>query len=68
MKASLQSLKNNSNESFATYWVKAHSFGFHWHYHPEIELCYVQRGAGTRMVGDSVREFSEGDLVLVGSN
>jgi len=68
LKAQLQSLKSNESASLATYWVKAHSFGFHWHYHPEIELCYVQRGVGTRMVGDSVREFTEGDLVLVGSN
>ncbi len=68
MKPSLQALKTNANESVATYWVRSHAFGFHWHYHPEIELCYVHKGAGTRMIGDSVREFSEGDLVLVGSN
>ncbi len=68
MKPSLQPLKNKSDESFATYWVRSNSFGFHWHYHPEIELCYIHKGSGTRMIGDSVREFSEGDLVLVGSN
>jgi len=68
LKASLQPLKSNADQSFASYWVKANSFGFHWHYHPEVELCYVQRGAGTRMVGDSVRAFSEGDLVLLGGN
>ena len=67
-KPSLQPLKIRADESFASYWVKANSFGFHWHYHPEIELCYIHKGAGTRMVGDSVRAFSEGDLVLVGSN
>lgn len=69
MKPSLQSLRpNTADSSFSSYWVNAPSFGFHWHYHPEIELCYVHRGAGTRMVGDSVREFSAGDLVLLGSN
>jgi len=67
-KPSLQPLKIRADESFASYWVKANSFGFHWHYHPEIELCYIHKGAGTRMVGDSVRAFSEVDLVLVGSN
>ena len=69
MKPSLQSLRSNTaDSSFSSYWVNAPQFGFHWHYHPEIELCYVHRGAGTRMVGDSVREFSAGDLVLLGPN
>ena len=69
MRPSFQSLRPDTvNSSFSSYWVHAPWFGFHWHYHPEFELCYVDRGAGTRMVGDSVREFADGDLVLVGSN
>jgi AraC-like DNA-binding protein/uncharacterized cupin superfamily protein len=68
MKPSFQELKSKNNDSIATYWVKAHTFGFHWHYHPEIELCYVHSGTGTRMIGDSVNEFKAGDLVLIGGN
>lgn len=68
MKPSFQELNSKNNDFIATYWVHANSFGFHWHYHPEIELCYVHTGTGTRMIGDSVNEFIAGDLVLMGSN
>ncbi|GAA4316570.1 AraC family transcriptional regulator [Mucilaginibacter gynuensis] len=39
-----------------------------WHYHPEIELIHFHRGRGTQFVGDNMKRFSAGDMVLVGKN
>ena len=69
MKADFQKLSSKSqNKSFNDFWVKVNSFGFHWHYHPEVEICYVKQGRGKRIIGESIEGFEDGDLVLVGSN
>ena len=39
-----------------------------WHYHPEVELIYFKRGNGTQFIGDSIKHFRSGDLVLVGAH
>ena len=39
-----------------------------WHYHPEIELVYVNGGAGKRQIGSHVSCYTDGDLILIGSN
>lgn len=69
MKADFQKISSKSLEnSFVDFWVSAKVFGFHWHYHPEIEICYVRQGRGKRIIGESIEDFESGDLVLVGSN
>lgn len=39
-----------------------------WHYHNELELIYFHQGKGTRFIGDHIGNFTEGDVVLLGSN
>lgn len=39
-----------------------------WHYHPEIELVYVESGNGKRHVGNHISYYTAGDLVMIGSN
>ena len=38
-----------------------------WHYHPEVELVYINSGVGKRQVGTHLSNYTEGDLVLIGS-
>jgi len=38
-----------------------------WHYHPEIELVYVNQGQGKRHIGHHISYYTDGDLVLIGS-
>ena len=56
------------DERIKTYWVKSDAFGFHWHYHPEIEITCVRRGRGSRLVGDNISSFHDGDFVMIGSH
>lgn len=39
-----------------------------WHYHTEVELIHFKKGEGTQFIGDSIKRFKAGDVVLVGSN
>jgi AraC-like DNA-binding protein len=38
-----------------------------WHYHPEVELVYVNGGSGKRQIGSHISHYREGDLILIGS-
>ncbi|MEO0572541.1 MAG: AraC family transcriptional regulator [Bacteroidota bacterium] len=69
-KAKLESITPNFGNSF-TYNHHSQSGEANvtsWHYHPEIELVYVNGGAGKRQIGSHVSYFREGDLILIGSN
>ncbi|WP_299550511.1 AraC family transcriptional regulator [Seonamhaeicola sp.] len=69
MRVGYQKLSSKTSEnSFGDFWVKVKSFGVHWHYHPEVEICYIKQGEGHRIIGDSIEPFTRDDLVLVGSN
>ncbi|MES1249994.1 MAG: helix-turn-helix transcriptional regulator [Chitinophaga rupis] len=39
-----------------------------WHFHAEVELVHFKKGQGTQFVGDNMKRFKAGDVVLVGSN
>jgi AraC-like DNA-binding protein len=43
-------------------------FEYPWHYHPELELTYILTSHGVRYVGNSIENFFDDDLVLIGSN
>ncbi|RZS93971.1 AraC family transcriptional regulator [Aquimarina brevivitae] len=39
-----------------------------WHYHPEIEIVYVNGGTGKQQIGSHVSFYRNGALMLIGSN
>lgn len=38
-----------------------------WHYHPEVELVYINTGVGKRQVGTHLSNYKDGDLIMIGS-
>jgi AraC-like DNA-binding protein len=41
---------------------------FQWHYHPEFEMTLTLNSRGQRYIGDSIADYEDGDLVLLGPN
>jgi len=39
-----------------------------WHFHPEIELVYVNKGRGKRHIGNHLSYFNNSQLIILGSN
>ena len=39
-----------------------------WHYHPEIELVYIDKGSGKKGIGTHLSNYTNGDFIMVGSN
>lgn len=42
--------------------------GNYWHYHPELELHYIIKGEGIQYIGDTVSNFSAGQMIFLGQN
>jgi AraC-like DNA-binding protein len=68
MKPIFEKINKLEDQSFYLEEVNKPYFIDLWHFHPEIEILYVQEGFGTRYVGDNISSFFPGDLVIIGSN
>lgn len=68
MEVLYQHLENSIRESFLSVHVRENHYNVPLHYHPEIEIMYIVKGSGVRIVGDNISNYSEGELVIVGSD
>lgn len=68
MKAVFEKIDLNAGQSLAIRALDLPEFDAPWHFHPELELTYIIRSRGTRFVGDSIEEFADNDLALLGPN
>jgi len=64
----LLKVSNGPNYSFSIRQDLVPHINNRWHYHKEIELIHFEKGEGTQFVGDDIKHFKAGDVVLVGSN
>ena len=68
MKPQLHKLPFSTDASFLYKTMECSYFPSPWHFHKEYELVLINKGRGTRFIGDKVNRFEEGDLSLIGSN
>lgn len=68
MKPILSKIPFSSDSSFVYKKFECDCFKDPWHFHKEYELLMINKSVGTRFIGDSVSQFIEGDLFLIGSN
>ncbi|MGY4383969.1 AraC-like DNA-binding protein [Pedobacter sp. UYP24] len=68
MKPQLLKVSNNPVNSFSARRDEVPYINNKWHYHAEVELIYFKKGNGTQFIGDSIKRFRSGDVLLVGAH
>lgn len=68
MNIQLEAIKPDANSSFHIMVNPRLNDMFFWHFHPELELTYIEGADGNRYVGSHVSKYEGSDLVFIGSN
>ena len=68
MKPQLLKVQNGHGHSFSVRQDLVPYVNNLWHYHSEVELIHFKKGEGTQFIGDDIKRFKSGDVVIVGSN
>jgi len=67
MKLNLEQILPDADSSFRFLLTPKLNEVFYWHFHPEIELVYVEAEKGIRHIGDHISTYEGCDLALIGS-
>jgi AraC-like DNA-binding protein len=67
MKLQLETIQPDSGSSFRILLTPNLNDVFYWHFHPEIEIVYVEAEKGIRHIGEHISTYEESDLALIGS-
>ena len=68
MLPAFEKIEVNIHHSFYVNHMKVDYFPSPLHFHPEVEILLILHGTGTCFVGNSVRRYSPGELVMIGKN
>lgn len=68
MKPQLVKVATGPTQSFSVRQDQMPNINNRWHFHTEVELILFHKGSGTQFVGDHIKPFGPGDIVLVGAN
>lgn len=68
MKTPLKKSRIPDSKVFVVQELIAPYFDKNWHFHPEYQLVVILKGRGTRYIGDHIKPFKEGDMVMTGPN
>ena len=66
MKPQQLKIQTSADQSFSVRKDMSPYINNRWHYHTEIEMVCFHKGTGTQFVGDHIKRFMPGDIVLVG--
>lgn len=67
MKLNLEQIHLDNDSSFRFLLTPKLNEVFYWHFHPEIELVYVEAEKGIRHIGEHISTYEGCDLALIGS-
>lgn len=70
IKPSFEAIEPSFGSSFyySKYLQNTNNKAHVWHYHPEVEMVFVNGGSGKRQIGSHISYYTDGDLILIGSN
>jgi AraC-like DNA-binding protein len=68
MKLALEQIAKPADRSFHVLLTPGLNDYYYWHFHPEVEIVFVEGATGTRHIGDHISRYEGSDLVLIGSN